>query len=71
MICSQDATFFDSPDTLRSKLALARDKGFAGAGFWALGYERDLPGYVELMHAFRDGEIGREQLHVPEKPFGQ
>ncbi|HYN70281.1 MAG TPA: glycosyl hydrolase family 18 protein [Candidatus Eisenbacteria bacterium] len=65
------ATFFDSPDTLRSKLALARDKGFAGAGFWARGYERDLPGYVELMEEFRAGEIGREQLYVPEKPFGQ
>ena len=65
------ATFFDSPDTLRSKLALARDKGFAGAGFWALGYERDLPGYVALMREFRAGEIGRAQLYVPEKPFGQ
>jgi hypothetical protein len=65
------ATIFDSPDTLRSKLALARDKGFAGAGFWALGYERDLPGYVALMRDFRAGEIGRAQLYTPEGPFGQ
>jgi hypothetical protein len=65
------ATFYDSPDTLRAKLALARDKGFAGAGFWALGYERDLPGYVALMRDFRDGEIGRAELYVPESPFGQ
>jgi hypothetical protein len=65
------ATYFDSPDTLRAKLALARDKGFAGAGFWALGYERDLPGYTALMRDFRDGEIGRAQLYVPESPFGQ
>lgn len=64
------ATYFDSPETLRAKLALARDKGFAGAGFWALGYERDLPGYVALMRDFRAGEIGRQQLYVPEKPFG-
>jgi hypothetical protein len=65
------ATFYDSPDTLRSKLALARDRGFAGAGFWALGYEADLPGYAALMRDFRDGEIGRAQLYVPESPFGQ
>ena len=29
-------TYFDSPGTLRQKLALARDNGLAGAGFWAL-----------------------------------
>lgn len=54
-------TYYDSPATLRPKLALARDNGLAGAGFWAMGYERGLPGYVELMHDFRAGTIGREE----------
>jgi hypothetical protein len=54
-------TYYDSPETLRLKLALARDNGLAGAGFWALGYERGLPGYIELMRDFRDGKVGREE----------
>jgi hypothetical protein len=58
-------TFFDSPATLRVKLALARDNGLAGAGFWALGYERGLPGYLELMRAFRAGKVGREEAPPP------
>ena len=54
-------TYYDSPGTLRLKLALALDNGLAGAGFWALGYERGLPGYVELMRTFRDGDVRREE----------
>jgi hypothetical protein len=54
-------TYYDSPGTLRLKLALALDNGLAGAGFWALGYERGLPGYVDLMRDFRDGKVGREE----------
>jgi Glycosyl hydrolases family 18 len=54
-------TFYDSPLTTRPKLALALDNGLAGAGFWALGYERGIPGYLELMEAFRDGDVGREE----------
>ena len=54
-------TYYDSPATLRTKLAFARDQGLAGGGFWAIGYERGLPGYTELMRAFRDGTIAREE----------
>jgi hypothetical protein len=54
-------TYYDSPATLRPKLALARDQGLAGGGFWALGYERGLPGYLDLMRAFRAGEVAREE----------
>jgi hypothetical protein len=54
-------TYYDSPGTLRPKLALARDNGLAGAGFWAMGYERGLPGYLELMTAFRAGDIARDE----------
>ena len=54
-------TYYDSPATLRSKLAFARDQGLAGGGFWALGYERGLPGYVELMRDFRDGNVARDE----------
>lgn len=54
-------TYYDSPGTLRPKLALALDSGLAGAGFWALGYERGLPGYAELMRDFRDGTVERDE----------
>jgi hypothetical protein len=54
-------TYYDSPATLRSKLALARDQGLAGGGFWALGYDRGLPGYGRLMRAFLDGDVGRDE----------
>jgi len=51
------ATYYDSPRTLLPKLRLARASGYAGAGFWAIGYERGLPGYLEVMRAFRQGDI--------------
>jgi Glycosyl hydrolases family 18 len=54
-------TYYDSPATLRAKLALARDQGLAGGGFWAIGYERGLPGYLPLMRDFRDGNVPREE----------
>jgi GH18 family chitinase len=54
-------TYYDSPATLRSKLAFARDQGLAGGGFWALGYERGLPGYLDLMRDFRNGKVAREE----------
>ena len=54
-------TYYDSPATLRSKLALARDQGLAGGGFWALGYTRGLPAYGRLMDDFLDGEVGRDE----------
>ena len=51
------AIYVDSPDTLRPKLALADERGLAGAGFWAIGYERGLPGYRELMTDFTAGKV--------------
>lgn len=50
------AIYVDSPGTLAPKLTLANERGLAGGGFWALGYERGLPGYRELMDAFTAGE---------------
>jgi len=52
------ATYYDSPRSLQPKLGLARSQGLAGAGFWALGYEQGLPGYLELMHDFVAGRVG-------------
>jgi spore germination protein YaaH len=52
-----DAVYFDSPRTLAPKLALADERGLAGAGFWAIGYERGLPEYTDLMTTFRAGDI--------------
>jgi hypothetical protein len=51
------AVYVDSPDTLKPKLSLADERGLAGAGFWAVGYERGLPGYRELMTAFTKGKL--------------
>jgi spore germination protein YaaH len=52
-----DAVYFDSPRSLRPKLALADARGLPGAGFWAIGYERGLPGYTELIATFGAGEL--------------
>jgi hypothetical protein len=54
-------TYYDSASTLRVKLALALDNGLAGGGFWAMGYERGLPGYVDLMKDFRAGRVDRSE----------
>jgi hypothetical protein len=51
------AIYVDSPATLTPKLALADERGLAGAGFWAIGYERGLPEYTELIARFRAGEL--------------
>jgi hypothetical protein len=51
------AIYVDSPATLAIKLALADERGLAGAGFWALGYERGLPGYQALIATFRAGKL--------------
>jgi spore germination protein YaaH len=49
------AVYYDSPESLRPKLGLANELGLAGAGFWALGYERGLPDYTALIADFRAG----------------
>ena len=59
-------TYYDSPATLRVKLALGRDAGLAGGGFWAIGYERGVPGYLRLMSEFRDGKVGRSESPAPQ-----
>jgi spore germination protein YaaH len=51
------AIYVDSPTTLGPKLALADDRGLAGAGFWAIGYERGLAGYTDLIATFAAGEL--------------
>lgn len=51
------AIYVDSPRTLAPKLQLADDRGLAGAGFWAIGYERGLPGYPELIARFAAGKL--------------
>lgn len=51
------AIYFDSPASLTPKLALADGRGLAGAGFWAIGYERGLPAYTELIETFRAGRL--------------
>jgi spore germination protein YaaH len=51
------AIYVDSPRTLEPKLVLADDRGLAGAGFWAIGYERGIPAYADLMTRFAAGGI--------------
>jgi spore germination protein YaaH len=52
-----DAVYYDSPRSLAPKLALADARGLAGAGFWAIGYERGLPDYTELIATFKAGAL--------------
>ena len=52
-----EAVYVDSPETLAPKLALADARGLAGAGFWAIGYERGLPDYTELIERFHAGKL--------------
>jgi spore germination protein YaaH len=52
-----NAVYYDSPRSLTPKLALADDRGLAGAGFWAIGYERGLPRYTKLIAKFAAGEL--------------
>ncbi len=51
------AIYVDSPATLAPKMALADARGLAGAGFWAIGYERGLPAYAALIGRFRKGKL--------------
>jgi spore germination protein YaaH len=51
------AVYYDSPASLTPKLAVADRRGLAGAGFWALGYERGLPEYTSLIGTFRAGQL--------------
>jgi len=60
------AIYVDSPATLEAKLALANERGLAGAGFWAIGYERGLPGYTDLIARFAAGDPMEGE--VPKRP---
>jgi spore germination protein YaaH len=51
------AIYVDSPRTLTPKLTLADDRGLAGAGFWAIGYERGQAGYPDLINGFAAGTL--------------
>jgi hypothetical protein len=41
--------FYDTPASLAPKYAYAVSRGLAGVGIWALGYDRGVPGYWELL----------------------
>ena len=49
--------YVDSPTTLTPKLAMADERGLAGVGFWAVGYERGLPAYTNLISRFHAGKL--------------
>ena len=51
------AIYVDSAQTLEPKLALANERGLAGVGFWAIGYERGLPEYTALIKRFAAGKL--------------
>jgi hypothetical protein len=55
-----DAVYYDSARSLTPKLRLADDRGLAGAGFWAIGYERGLPEYTDLIATFKAGKLPPE-----------
>ena len=60
------AIYLDSPATLTPKLALADERGLAGAGFWAIGYERGLPDYTKLIEAIRGRQDHRSPASEPD-----
>ena len=41
--------FYDTPTSLRPKYAYAISRGLAGVGIWALGYDRGVAGYWDLL----------------------
>ena len=43
--------FYDTPTSLRPKYAYAISRRLAGVGIWALGYDRGIPGYWDLLKA--------------------
>jgi spore germination protein YaaH len=51
------AIYWDTPATLIPKIELGEGHGLAGIGFWALGYDRGVPGYMDLIARFRDGTL--------------
>ena len=59
------AVYYDTPETLSAKLALADDRGLAGAGLWALGYDRGLPGYAAALAEFGNGRLTPAATTVP------
>ncbi|HEX5013836.1 MAG TPA: glycosyl hydrolase family 18 protein [Candidatus Limnocylindrales bacterium] len=54
---SWQSVYYDTPASLTPKLAAADERGLAGAGFWAVGYERGLPEYTQLIASFRAGQL--------------
>jgi spore germination protein YaaH len=59
------AVYYDTPQSLRPKLGLANELGLAGAGFWAVGYERGLPDYTGLIADFRAGRSMTDATVMP------
>jgi len=51
------AVYVDSPATLATKLGLGESRGYVGGGFWAIGYERGLPAYTDLMTRYVAGSV--------------
>ena len=51
------AIYIDSPTTLKPKIHLATERGLAGVGFWAIGYEQGLPDFTDLIGQFRTGKL--------------
>ena len=51
------AIYVDSPATLTPKIRLATERGLAGVGFWAIGYEQGQPDFADLIARFRAGKL--------------
>jgi spore germination protein YaaH len=62
------AIYLDTPTSLTPKLRLANDRGLAGAGFWAIGYERGLPAYTSLIASFRTDRLATVDVATRSPP---
>ncbi len=51
------AIYVDSAATLTPKVRLANQRGLAGIGFWAIGYEQGVPAFTDLIASFKAGKL--------------
>ena len=62
------AVYYDSPRSLTPKLALADARGLAGAGFWAIGFERGAARLRRADPSFREGRGAGRRVDRARRP---
>lgn len=60
--------YFDDARSLIAKYRFAAERGLAGAGMWALGYDKGVPGYWEAIDAAYGVYVGPRPLSATVDP---